>query len=126
MELMPIDSALLRRFELHLIDSGYTRAIITHHVDRAEKLLSYLHQTGLTAETVTRDNLSKYFNTLIQRYRRDHLRSPRSMINWHYWHTTGVHCFLRFVQGRWPPPPVPANGREQVIQALLQSAQGDQ
>jgi integrase/recombinase XerD len=119
MEVLPIDSALLRRFELHLIDSGYTRPIIAHHVDRAEKLLGYLHQIGLTVETVTRDDLQKYFNTLIRRYRRDHLRSPRSMINWQYWHTTGVHCFLRYVQGRWPPPPVPANGREQVIQALL-------
>jgi hypothetical protein len=59
-ELLPIDSALLRRFELHLIDSGYTRPVIAHHVDRAEKLLSYLRQGGLAAETVTRDDLSRY------------------------------------------------------------------
>jgi site-specific recombinase XerD len=119
MELLPKDSALLRRFEQHLIDSRYTRSVIAHHVDRAEKLLSYLHQVGLAAETVTCEDLSRYLSALIQRYRRDHLRSPRSMINWHCWQTTGVHSFLRFVQGRWPPPPVPGNAHEQAIDALL-------
>ncbi len=119
MELLPKDSALLRRFERHLIDSSYSRPVIAHHVDRAEKLLCYLHQAGLAAETMGRVDLSRYLSALMKRYRRDHLRSPRSMINWRYWHTTGAHSFLRFVQGCWPPPPLPENAREQAIQALL-------
>src|SRR5690349_5632107 len=115
MDLTPKDSALLARFQKHLADSSYTRTVVAHHVDIAEKLLRYLSQAGRSAETATDGDVSRYLTALLQRYRRTHLRSPRSMINWRYWHTNGIHPFLRFVQGRWPPPSVPANARERVV-----------
>jgi hypothetical protein len=80
MEVSPNDSAPLRRFGQRLIDSWYTRSVIAHHVDRAEKLLESLRQSGIGAEAVTQDDLSRYVSALLQRYRREHLRSPRSMI----------------------------------------------
>jgi integrase/recombinase XerD len=119
MELAPNDLAQLRRFEQHLIDSRYTRSVIAHHVDRSEKFLGYLLRINIAAENVTRDDVSRYVRALLQRYRREHLRSPRAIMSWRYWHMTGLHNFLRFVQGRWPPPPVPGNAHERAIQAIL-------
>lgn len=119
MDLSPQDLALLARFEQQLFGSGFTRQVVAHHLDTTEPFLRYLQQGGVAASGATPRHVSQYLDAQLQRYRRKHSRSPRSMISWHYWHTTGIHSFLRFIQGRWPPPPTPANRRERAIQRIL-------
>lgn len=44
------DRALLSRFEQHLIDGGYTRPVVAHHLDITESFLKYLRQASLAGD----------------------------------------------------------------------------
>src|SRR4029077_892372 len=44
--------------------------------------------------------------------------SPTCMQSWHYKESCGIHNFLTFVQGRWPPPRITANAHDRAIQSV--------
>lgn len=113
------DSSFLSRFEQHLIGSGFTRRIVAHHLDCTETFLSYLQEAGVAAEAVTPEHLSRYLRAQLQRYRRKHGRSPISLTSWRHLQSSGIHKFLVFVQGRWPPAPAATNDHERSICSLL-------
>lgn len=113
------DQAILSRFASHLVDTGFARVHIAHHLERAEAFLTYLRQISVSPESVTPDHLSRYLRAQLQRYRRKHGRSPANLVSWHHGQSGGIHRFLAFVQGRWPPQYTAANEHERTINAVL-------
>lgn len=113
------DQALLSRFASHLVDTGFRRLQVAHHLERVEAFLAYLRQVAVSPESVTPDHLSRYLRAQLQRYRRKHGRSPRNLTSWHHGQSGGVHRLLALVQERWPPQFVATNEHERAINAVL-------
>jgi integrase/recombinase XerD len=119
MDFPTTDLSVLTRFEQYLIDAGHTRQIIARHLDCTEAFLGFLQQQGLAPEAVTPEHVARYLRAQLQRYRRKYGRSPDSLVLWHYLQSPGVHKFLAFVQGRWPPASVATSERERYIEVVL-------
>ena len=113
------DSALLTRFESHLVEAGFSRIRCAEHLDRVDAFLRYLHEAQITPEAVTPADLLHYFRARLQRFRRKHGYGPKNPVSWRQGERAGVHRFLAFVQGRWPPPFYSANGIDRPINAIL-------
>ncbi len=113
------DQALLSRFTSHLAAGAFARVHVAHHLERAETFLAYLRQVAVSPESVTPDHLCRYLRAQLQRYRRKHGRSPGNMVSWHHRQSGGIHRFLAFVRGRWPPQHTSRNEHERSVNAVL-------
>jgi site-specific recombinase XerD len=113
------DQVLLSRFAAHLVEAGFGRVLVAHHLERAESFLAYLRQLAVSPESVTPEHVSRYLRAQLQRYRRKHSRSSPNSVTWHNRQSGGVHRFLAFIQGCWPPKHTPTNEHERSINAVL-------
>lgn len=117
------DRALLTRFESHLAEAGFSRVRCAMHVELVDAFLSYLRETQIAPEAATPDDLLRYFRARLQRFRRKHGHGPRNPVSWRQGERAGVHRFLAFVQGRWPPPFYSANDIDRPVNAILKEYQ---
>lgn len=113
------DRALLNRFESHLEDAGFSRIRCAEHLERVDAFLRYLHQAQIAPDAVTPVDLLHYFRARLQSFRRKHGHGPKNPVSWRQGERAGVHRFLTFVQGRWPPPFHSANDVDRPVNAIL-------
>ena len=67
--------------------------------------LAFLNRNALAPERVTQENVIAFLKDHLKSYRRTYKRAPSDIRGWQRGYLTGIHRYLRFVQGQWPPPP---------------------
>lgn len=67
--------------------------------------LAFLGRITLPPERVTHEHVIAFLKDRLKWYRRAYKRSPHDIRAWQRGYVTGIHRFLCFVQGEWPPPP---------------------
>lgn len=102
----------LQAFEAHLIEQGYRPVTIKRQLSTCEQFLCYIQQQGIAAERVTPTIFDTFLTYQVQRYRQRNGHDLRDIRVAQHWFGQGVPGLLRFVQGRWPPTPLPANDLE--------------
>jgi site-specific recombinase XerD len=71
----------------------------------AKHFLAFLNRIALAPERVTQENVIAFLKDHLKSYRRTYKRAPSDIRGWQRGCLTGIHRYLRFVQGQWPPPP---------------------
>ena len=71
----------------------------------AKHFLAFLNRIALPPERVTQENVIAFLKDHLKSYRRTYKRAPSDIRGWQRGYLTGIHRYLRFVQGQWPPPP---------------------
>jgi len=90
-----------RRLLKEKIDSESSRK----YQDAAKHFLAFLNRIALAPERVTQENVIAFLKDHLKSYRRTYECAPSDIRGWQRGYLTGIHRYLRFVQGQWPPPP---------------------
>jgi integrase/recombinase XerD len=67
--------------------------------------LTFLDRIALPPERVTKEHVIAFLKERLKWYRRTNKRPPSGIRGWQHGYLSGIHKFLRFVQGQWPPAP---------------------
>ncbi len=111
----------LQPFETHLIEQAYRPATIKRQLSTCKQFLFYLQEKDVAAELVTPTIFDAFIAYQVQRYRQRNGNDLRDARVAKHWFGQGIPGLLRFVQGRWPPPPPPVNDVERFQRYLCAS-----
>ena len=71
---------------------------------QVQRFLAYLEDHRIEPEAVQQPHLDSYLRYQLRCYRQAQGRHPPNLTNWHRSQTVPVRLFLRWIQGKWPPP----------------------
>jgi integrase/recombinase XerD len=110
--------ALLAQFEEHLARASYNSSVVQRYLVVAGRFLEYLGKRHVLIDAVQPSHLTMYVRRELGRFARRHGHPPVSIDHWRALHTVGIHKFLRWVNGQWPPTATARNPYEAFSQAL--------
>lgn len=91
-------------FRRRLLNDKIQAEALRKYTSAARQFLGFLTQIGIATEEVVPKHLTAFLEAQLKAYRRKHQREPGDLSMWKRSYLTGTHRFLRFAQGRWPPP----------------------
>ena len=110
--------APLAQFEEHLTSARYNSAVVRRYLGVADRFLNYLRKRHVLIDAAQPSHLTMYVRGELRRFARRHGRPPVSIDHWRALHTVGIHKFLRWTMGRWPPAAAARNSYAAFSQAL--------
>lgn len=114
----PQPNALLEQFTGHLSKRRYCSGVIKRYVAVAGHFLLFLEQKHTPVTAAQPQHIEMYLKRELNRFHQHHHRAPFSQRGWRLSHTSGIHEFLRMLNGQWPPIPCATTPVEVFIQLL--------
>ena len=111
-------TALLEQFRRHLAKKRYCFGIIKRYSAVAEHFLLFLEHKHIKVATAQPQDIAMYLKRELKLFHQHHARAPCSQRSWQLSHTTGIHEFMRMLNGQWPPIPSASTPVESLIQTL--------
>lgn len=95
----------IARFRNRLLNEKVNSEARRKYESAARHFLGFIDQIGIAPGQVSPDHVTAFLEERLKTYRRTHQRSPTDIRQWQRSYLTGIHRFLRFAHGRWPPLP---------------------
>lgn len=111
-------TALLEQFTGHLSTKRYSSGIIKRYSVVAGHFLIFLEQKHVQVTSAQPQDIAMYLKRELKLFHQHHARAPFSQRSWQLSHTTGIHEFMRMLNGQWPPMPCATTPVESFSQQL--------
>jgi hypothetical protein len=113
-------TTLLEQFTGHLSTKRYSSGIIKRYSAVAGHFLLFLEQEHIKVTTAQPQDIAMYLKRELKLFHQHHARAPFFQRGWQLSHTTGIHEFMRMLNGQWPPISCATTPVECFIQQLCQ------